>query len=71
LFIDTELLIKITGVEAGKMAQWLRTLAVLPKDPGSISSRHMAAHNCVRVQLQLVGHSHTHIQTDRTTMYIK
>ena len=67
MFIDTELLIKITGVEAGKMAQWLRTLAVLPKDPGSIPSPHMAAHNCVRVQLQLVGHS----QTDRSTMYIK
>jgi hypothetical protein len=27
------------------MAQWLRALAALPEDPGSISSTHMAAHN--------------------------
>jgi hypothetical protein len=27
------------------LAQWLRTLAVLPKDQGSIPSTHMAAHN--------------------------
>jgi hypothetical protein len=30
---------------AGEMAQWLRTLAVLPKDPGSILSTHMTAHS--------------------------
>jgi hypothetical protein len=29
----------------GKMAQPLRALAVLPEDPGSIPSTHMAAHN--------------------------
>jgi hypothetical protein len=33
------------GWSTGEMAQWLRTLAVLPKDPGSIPSIHMAAHN--------------------------
>lgn len=26
------------------MAQWLGTLAVLPKDPGSIPDTHMAVH---------------------------
>ena len=31
---------------AGEMAQQLRTLAVLPEDPGSIPITHMAAHNC-------------------------
>ena len=29
-----------------EMAQWLRALAGLPKDPGSILSTHMAAYNC-------------------------
>ena len=33
----------------GEMAQWLRALAVLPKDLGSITSTHMAAHNCQRL----------------------
>ena len=28
------------------MAQQLRTLAAVPKYPGSIPSTHMAAHNC-------------------------
>jgi hypothetical protein len=28
---------------AGKMAWWLRALAVFPRDPGSVSSIHMAA----------------------------
>jgi hypothetical protein len=31
--------------ETKEMAKWLRALAVLPKDPGLISSIHMAAHN--------------------------
>jgi hypothetical protein len=41
----TWLKIKIAG--AGEMAQWLRALSILPKDPGSIPSTHMAAHNCL------------------------
>ena len=32
---------------AGEMAQWIRALAALPEDPGSIPSTHMAAHNCL------------------------
>ena len=29
------------------MAQWLRALAALPEDPGSIPSTYMTAHNCL------------------------
>jgi hypothetical protein len=29
----------------GKRAQWLRTFAALAKDPDSVPSAHMAAHN--------------------------
>jgi hypothetical protein len=35
------------GLEAGEMAQWLRALAALPEDPGSIPSTHMTAHTCL------------------------
>lgn len=42
-------LIKIVG--AGEMAQWLKVLAVLPEEPGSISSIHIAAHNCMYFQV--------------------
>jgi hypothetical protein len=36
---------------AREMAQWLRALAALPEDPGSMPSNHMAAPNCI-FQLQ-------------------
>ena len=29
------------------MAQWLRTLAALPENPGLIISTHVAAHACL------------------------
>ena len=32
---------------AAEAAQQLRALAVLPEDPGSIPSIHMAAHSCL------------------------
>lgn len=32
------------------MAQRLKALPVLPEDPGSILSTHMAAHNCLAAQ---------------------
>jgi hypothetical protein len=38
---------KNTSMEAGEMAQRLRALVVLPEDPGSIPSTHMAAHSCL------------------------
>ena len=41
---------RITGENrdgAGEMAQWLRALTALPKDPGSIPSTHMTTHNCL------------------------
>ena len=31
----------------GEMTPWLRVLADLPEDRGSIPSAHMAAHNCL------------------------
>ena len=37
---------------AGEMAQWLGALTALPEDLGSIPSTHMAAHNCLKIQLQ-------------------
>ena len=43
-YID-HFLTKNNTIEAGEMSQWLRELASLPKDPGSIPSTHMAAHN--------------------------
>ena len=39
-----------TSAGAEGMAQWLR--AALPEDLGSIPSTHMAAHNCLKIQLQ-------------------
>ena len=33
-------------VGAGEMAQWLRALAALSEDPGSIPNTHTADHNC-------------------------
>jgi hypothetical protein len=29
------------------MAQWLRALAALPVDPGSLLNTHMVAHSCL------------------------
>ena len=34
--------------KAGEMAQWLRALAALREDLGSIPSTHKAAHSCPR-----------------------
>ena len=31
----------------GEMVQWLRAVAGVPEDPGSIRSTHLAAHNCL------------------------
>ena len=32
---------------AGESAQWLRALTAFSKDPGSVPSTYMAAHNCL------------------------
>jgi hypothetical protein len=37
--------VKVIFKGAGDMALWLRAVAVLPEDLGSILSTHMAAHN--------------------------
>ena len=34
-------------IGAREMVQWLRALATLPEDPGSIPSTHKAACNCL------------------------
>ena len=39
--------VKRVLLRAGEMVQWLRTLAALPEDPGSILSTHIVAHNCL------------------------
>ena len=36
----------------GEMAQWLKALAALPGDPGSVPSTYMAAHNHLFLQFQ-------------------
>jgi hypothetical protein len=38
-------MMSVNYVGAGEMAQWLRVLAVLQKDLGSISITHMAAYH--------------------------
>ena len=43
---------KTTDEGAGEMTQWLRALIALVEDPGSIPITHMAAHNCLKIQLQ-------------------
>jgi len=56
---------KITLGSAGEMAQWLRALAALPKDWGSIPSTHMA----VSVS-PILGGSDTHIlQAGKTPVH--
>jgi hypothetical protein len=42
-------------IEAREMAWQLRALALLPEDPGSISSIHKMAHNCLLTHVQMVG----------------
>ena len=37
---------------AGEVDQWLRALATLQLDPGSVSSTHTAAHNHAELQSQ-------------------
>jgi hypothetical protein len=39
-----EIILKNKGTRAGEMAQWLRALAALPEDWGSIPSNHKAAY---------------------------
>ena len=49
------------GREAGVMAHWLRTLAALPEDLGSIPSTYMAVHKLpVTPVLGYVAPSHRH-----------
>ena len=47
----------------GEVAQWLRALAALPEDPGSIPSTHMTAHNVCS------SHTHTDMHADKTPMH--
>jgi hypothetical protein len=38
---------KSNGGKTGEMAQWLRTLAALADDLGSVPNTHMAVQNCL------------------------
>lgn len=40
------------GLVCGMMAQWLRELAPLTDDPGSIPRTHMVAYNHLQLQFQ-------------------
>ena len=51
------------------MVQWLRALAALPEDPGSIPRTHMAAHNGLLLQFQ--GIRHADIYVSKAPMHIK
>ena len=41
--LDLKGTLNIINFEAGEMVQWLRALAILPEDLGSISSTYVAA----------------------------
>ena len=43
------MLLKINILGDGKMAQWLRALAALPENLGSIPSIHVAAHKYLKL----------------------
>jgi hypothetical protein len=43
----------------------LRTSTALPEDPGSVSSIHVATHNCLELQLQVIWDSHTDIRAHK------
>lgn len=44
--------LKLRNSGAGALAQWLRVMAVLTENPGSIFSTHMVAHSCLQLQYQ-------------------
>jgi hypothetical protein len=51
----------------GELAQWLRALAALSEDPGSIPRTHMTAYNC-QVQGNLIP-SYTLTSRQNTNAY--
>jgi hypothetical protein len=56
------------------MAQWLRALAALPEDPGSIPSTYMTAHHSplsITLVPELPTPSHRHMQANTKTRTIK
>lgn len=66
---ETDFEIELLRV-AGKMAHWLRALALLPEDPGSIPSILAAAHNCQQLLFQGIKQPNTNIHADKLLMYI-
>ena len=62
---------KITMVGTGEMVQWLRALAPLPEDPGSIPSTHMAAHNGLTPVPKDLALSHRHTHAGKTPLHTK
>jgi hypothetical protein len=58
---------------AGKLAQRLRTLAILPEVLGSLHSTHVAAHNCLLFQFLGIQQPHIdkYIYASKTPMHIK
>ena len=58
------------------MVQWLQVLAILPEDPGSVSSIHRTAHSCQFQKIQwlllafkgtkLTGGAYRYMQANHT-----
>lgn len=63
----------LLGVLSGaqEMAQWLRVMATLLKDPGSISSTYTAAYNCYSSSMRSDSHPLTDIHAGRPPIYSK
>jgi len=52
------------------VAQWLRALASLPEDPGSVPSTHMAAHNSLQTPVaEDLTPSHGHVDRQNTNAH--
>ena len=53
------------------MVQWLRTVAALAKDLGSVPGTHTVAHKCLQFLLSLLATVAIHAYTHRHTHKIK
>lgn len=72
-----QLAIKRTRFGAGEADQWLKSLDALPKDIGSISSTHTAAHDGLLTQVpgSLTSSAHAqgryYIHVDKTYTHLR
>jgi hypothetical protein len=57
------------GEGPDELAQWLRALAILPEENGSIPSTRMEAHNCLAPVPNKLAPSHTHTCRENTNSH--